>query len=179
MKYLLIFFLLLGCTTTAAYEPERLQRILTVLEDAAEESDWCAPCEFQVMISDVPGLMAQLDRDTQVIMITPDMLRYLKTDSELAFVIAHEIGHILLLESGTMTRFQLELVADSSAVELIGNAGFDAWAGIEVLRRLDELFGGMATQGYPSFAHRIETAEALAIILKGQKSITEVGGEDK
>lgn len=70
-------------------------------------------------------------------------------DSELAFVIAHEMAHSLGADS--------ELDADAKAIEMMSNAGYDVTAAERILARLDRPFR------IPSMKRRIAAVrEAIA-----------------
>jgi predicted Zn-dependent protease len=106
------------------------------------------------------------------------MLEQAQSPSQLAFVLAHEIGHLLLghhahRDSMTPEQFlQHELAADNAALRLIGTAGFDVEDGGQILKRMSE-FGddeGIAYQNiFPGISAR------LAALRPSSQSIKVVG----
>ena len=95
----------------------------------------------------------ELSSKNYTITLTQGLLDEISTSSELAFVLAHEMGHIELehlapvLSSALLTQTQLrriaqvhqdwEIEADGFALKRILDAGYDPRAGIELLSRLE------------------------------------------
>ena len=91
--------------------------------------------------------------------------------AEIAFVLAHEMGHLALHHNGssfTGERAQAqrelanELDADLFAVRLLRGSGMRARAGIELLDRLNHLgteHGVQAQTLFPSISGRIQALE--------------------
>ena len=95
------------------------------------------------------------------IRITTGMIRFASSDDELAFVIAHELGHVALGHtSGGIrgrSRHELELEADRIAVRLLDKAGFSKHAGSRILARMGRSFPRLEAQAHethPSFSNR-------------------------
>ena len=90
------------------------------------------------------------------VIISSGLLQLISSESELAFVLAHEIGHVVYghqnPEHKHMTPhervehfLQLEVEADRYAVKLLQESGYDRYAGLQVLHRLTS-FGRDAEQ---------------------------------
>jgi Zn-dependent protease with chaperone function len=83
--------------------------------------------------------MAELQASTngRRIRITTGMLQFLRTDDELAFVLAHEVSHVLLGHTGAFDESaprSAEAEADRLGIQLVSKAGFDT----EIAARLPE-----------------------------------------
>jgi Zn-dependent protease with chaperone function len=83
-------------------------------------------------------------RSSQVVITLP-LLQEVSDRSELAFVIAHELSHLSLGHTSHGGE-EAELEADSLALKLVRQAGFNPCAGSTVLKRLSE---GRSLPGVP------------------------------
>ena len=97
------------------------------------------------------------------IRITTGMLQFLRNDDELAFVLAHEVSHVLLGHTGAFdepTPRSAEAEADRLGIQLVSKAGFDT----EIAARLPERLA----QAYPRMKGRSSAygspAERAALI---------------
>lgn len=95
--------------------------------------------------------MAELQASTngRRVRITTGMLQFLRNDDELAFVLAHEVSHVLLGHTGAFdepTPRSAEAEADRLGIQLVSKAGFDT----EIAARLPERLA----QSYPSMKGR-------------------------
>jgi len=110
---------------------------------------------------------------TGEITISQGILDLVQSDSELAFVIAHEIGHFLLehhldnFNQGQSYRdYQdREIQADLLAIEMMGAVGLNTKSALTLLDRIAK-FGGCHQgsslgQLYPSIQARVEAIEAF------------------
>lgn len=80
------------------------------------------------------------------IVISAGLLRLIRDPNELAFVVAHELGHLalhghpgkasLLGQENQQSEAQREIDADMYAVALLNSAGFDSRAGAAFIRRI-------------------------------------------
>jgi len=103
------------------------------------------------------------------IVVSSGLLDITDSSSEFAFIIAHELGH-LLSERGNHThalaptqlgmdeRFADELTADAFALRLLSSRGFDTSAGVTVLSKIvaaTRSAGGSPDALFPSIEARI------------------------
>ena len=111
------------------------------------------------------------------IYVTLGMLRFAKTDDELALVVGHEIGHLVVDRNPDADRFsseERERVADYHALTGVHRAGYDITAASEVWLRMGtelKLRGqsphapafspDRGTGSHPSFAERYVRAGKL------------------
>jgi len=98
------------------------------------------------------------------IVLTVGMLALVESQSELAFIIAHEIGHLLLEhhqgkgeQQNDKNSEALELEADLFALKALTSAGLETSAGIDLLLRI-AAFGEKQSLGtlYPTLFKRAE-----------------------
>lgn len=111
------------------------------------------------------------------ITVTTGMLNLVKNDSEFAFLLAHELGHVVLFHHkqekslalmGTSTNPTLlehEMQADQFALSLLHDSGYDPASGALLLTRLSE-FGkekGVAmSEIYPGLLDRVAAVQSLS-----------------
>ena len=102
--------------------------------------------------------------DGQCVVVTTGMIRLARSDDELAFVIAHEMAHNILGHSQVRLpgifgiKFggkKQELAADSLAVRLMTDGGYDAGGGINFLRGARRRLWWNMSLDHPSFGRRI------------------------
>lgn len=103
------------------------------------------------------------------IVVSAGLLELTSSSSEFAFVLAHELGHLLLqrgedvhtfanLQPEVDHRLAAEFAADAYAMRLLKNRGFDSTAGVAVLRRIADTAqsaGASSTALFPSIEARI------------------------
>ncbi len=68
--------------------------------------------------------------------ITTGLLHYLKNDSEVAFVLGHESGHLILHH--TYNNWPHEYAADVIGVKLAVNVGYSKCLSLQALKRLHD-----------------------------------------
>ncbi len=105
------------------------------------------------------------------IILSRPLIASLSNEGQLAFVLAHELGHIVLGHQPSAARSsraseELELEADSFAVGLIALAGYDPRVATGALTKaapLGALFGFGATTkpGYPSLSTRLQQVQQM------------------
>jgi hypothetical protein len=71
------------------------------------------------------------------VIISSSMSQLIDTRGELAFIMAHELGHIILLHHGTPPTFQHEVDADAFAFRAMEIAGHDLCQGISAMIKVD------------------------------------------
>lgn len=102
------------------------------------------------------------------VVISSGLLDLVETPSEFAFVLAHELAHVVLhhadrespKEAGTMIRREIE--ADAYAMKLLRERGFDPGAGLSVLSKLREFGrenGALLEHSYPSLSVRFKVLD--------------------
>lgn len=105
------------------------------------------------------------------IMITEGLLGFIEHPDELAFVLAHELGHLTLhddkavsaLHGHTLNRlYKQELEADAFAMDLLDDADIPARSGVQLLRRIHDFGSTRGTSygtAYPSLTIRLRRLE--------------------
>ena len=131
----------------------------------------------RISIIENPGPIA-LSRPHYSLTLSTGITKVARTRDELAFVIAHEVGHLQLRHpeerslsgqhalSGSQNgaRLEAELLADRFAYVLSSRAGFDPDAGSTVLRRfkvLEEEHRLSEGSLYPGLLERIEQLKGM------------------
>jgi len=114
-------------------------------------------------------------RGEATIVLTTGLLRQIESEDELAFVLAHEIAHLMKHsgQSSEHTLFpqrsklksalELEYEADVFAVQLLKRAGFSPLAGAGILERNGHFgseFGSPLFATHPSLLARLERLRA-------------------
>jgi len=103
------------------------------------------------------------------IVLSSGLIDITASTSELAFVLAHELGHLILgrgdelhtlaaVRTGHDDRLAEEFAADAYAVRLLKERGFDPGAGVDILNKIvesTERRGGAAETLFPSINSRI------------------------
>ena len=89
------------------------------------------------------------------------LLRLIESESELAFIISHEIGHVLLgHHRSALTRLHLaspgakegsylhqEIGADALASDLLSEAGYDTASGVHFMERISKIEASLRKDG--------------------------------
>jgi hypothetical protein len=104
--------------------------------------------------------------DGNHVAVTTGMMRLARSDDELAFVVAHEMAHILLGHSHS-SRAQIfggarrsEIDADQMAVRLMTYAGYQPESGISFLETARRRFWWSFSLDHPGFGSRIRAVTA-------------------
>ena len=110
-------------------------------------------CDVRFVLSRSPEHLAWAKR--REIVLQSGLLTLLKRDDELAFIMAHELAHILLGHTlpgkekelkNQKTRTIMEKQADALGIQLIANAGFDPKASEAAIRSIDLIDSGPITR---------------------------------
>lgn len=97
--------------------------------------------------------------------VSDAMLRFAASDNELAFVISHELSHIILAHSTSSFgrgSAGLEREADHIGLFLMARAGYDSAEGIDLLLRMAEAFPLWDEGGRPSLRARYDALVNVA-----------------
>ena len=144
-------------------ELDKLLRVSFAIQHEAVARSWCSnPCASTTM-SQAPSLSATMTMPGRDMVVTQTMVDYTQSDDELAFIIAHELAHLML---GTQSTRGVELAADALGIELVILAGYDPQGGISLLTRLGSEFEWANVGFYPSFAERVRIIESVMLTLK-------------
>lgn len=142
---------------------------------------WAVPsCRMQVKVVDSPVINAMADGSN--IVVSSGLLGFVQSPDQLAWVLAHEVGHHamehaeksrlhltlnrLLSSMGedrlqTLEQIDLERQADLFAADLTVRAGFDLRAARQFLRRI-QLFDGQGfSQTHPTTQERLAALDRL------------------
>lgn len=108
------------------------------------------------------------------------MLRFVRSDDELAVVLGHELGHLpTAAEHGLLGDGQIdaEREADIRGLFYAHRAGYDIKVGARVFERMAvELSAGLWTaESHPTHAERIVLAERIALLLDGRAGESDPG----
>lgn len=98
----------------------------------------------------------------QRIQVARGFVEFAHNDSELAFVLAHEMAHILKGHRPVVdasVAFAQELEADRLGFQLLMRAGYESAGAIELLRRLQGSSSASGDQMHPSFSARADILE--------------------
>lgn len=86
------------------------------------------------------------------------MVRFVRSDTELAFVVAHELSHIILNHTGAFVGHgsaRLENDADYLGIYLVAGAGYPPYQALGLFSRMAAAFPGLdGMQPYPTTARR-------------------------
>lgn len=113
-------------------------------------------CRYPIEIFDRANVYASTNGST--IRITQGMLTFASNDSELAFVLSHELAHDVLGHAAARRggdRRRMELEADYVGIYITARAGYDIEAASRFMLRLADAFPNMEGGGsYPAPAER-------------------------
>lgn len=116
-----------------------------------------AICDTQVVLASVQEPVSWSTRSK--VKIGEGMVRFVRTDAELALVVAHELSHIILGHTGAFFgrgSAKLEEDADYLGLYLAASAGYQADQALDLFPRLAAAFPGIAdgVQAYPTVGRR-------------------------
>jgi hypothetical protein len=92
----------------------------------------CPPYPLRLVVNPEPGAFAM---DGGII-VTTGLFAIAHGEDELAFVLAHEMGHLMLGHTGAITAEGMESEADLVALELMTGAGYEPAGALTFLLRL-------------------------------------------
>lgn len=126
-------------------------RITVALADVCQcraQGDTQSPnpglCGYPIEVENSARLYASTNGKR--IRLTSGMLRYFESDDELAFVLAHELSHILLGHAGAFSGFSqksAEIEADRLGIRIVSAAHFDTELAAEFPERLAQSYPGL------------------------------------
>jgi beta-barrel assembly-enhancing protease len=102
-------------------------RAVQVIPDEA-----CPPYPLRLVVNPEPGAFAM----NGGIIVTTGLFAIAHGEDELAFVLAHEMGHLMLGHTGAITAEGMESEADLVALELMTGAGYELAGALTFLLRL-------------------------------------------
>lgn len=120
--------------------------------------------------------------DGKHIVLTTAMTKFVRSNDEIAFVIAHEMAHNILGHSHGANKTQgifgilksgfrsVEMDADNYAVRLMSQAGFRPDAGVTFLQHSQRRLWWTFSLSHPSFGRRIQSVRTAISSLKGESS---------
>lgn len=158
----------------------RLNRVLPQL--SAANRDLCPNgCPFTVNLNVADGIGAFSDANAAYVSFP--MMRFLRDDDELAYIVAHEWSHALLKHHGSgAPKYLMETEADCVGTLLAARAGYRLGAGVEPLRRMTystlAAWMGQVPDALPraQYVQRVtEAARGRTITRAGIKSVCGVG----
>ncbi len=134
--------------------------------------DYVPGCYFQprLALGDVEN--ASADRFEREIRVYSGLLRVVDSDDELAFVVAHEIGHAVLGHIGGSAP-KKEADADYFATYLVARAGYDPEGGSRFFRRVASKPGTLVRTTHPSFPERRLAVEQAVREIAARRSASQ------
>lgn len=128
------------------------------------------PPHVTVKVVESDGINAFVDRDG-TIGVPLGMLRFAKSDDELAVVLGHELGHLPTSRGHSLLAWSYhEREADIRGLVYAHRAGYDIREGAKVFERmvteLASWYGYMEAGLHPSHAERMILAERIADLLE-------------
>ena len=171
--------------------PERLadvaSRITLALADVCNcrtawhvESTSLRLCGYAIKIENRPELYASTNGKR--ISLTRGMLRFFAHDDELAFVLAHELSHILLGHAGAFDGLAprvAEVVADRLGIQIVSKANFNTEIAAKFPERLAQFYPSMNSR-YGAYQMPAQRTAMIGSALKedsGPQSFADLPGE--
>ncbi len=171
--------------------PDRLadvaSRITLALPDVCdcrkarhEESTSLRLCGYAIKIENRPELYASTNGKR--ISLTRGMLRFFAHDDELAFVLAHELSHILLGHAGAFDGLAprvAEVEADRLGIQIVSKANFNTEIAAEFPERLAQFYPGMNSR-YGAYQMPAQRTAMIGSALKedfGPRNLADLPGE--
>jgi predicted Zn-dependent protease len=133
------------------------------LDRVANEVEHAARLTYPVELEDKDGVYAHVN--VRHLHVTRGMVAFAADDSELAFVVAHELAHVLLNDFAAYREAEfdhrsLDFAADALGIRLAARADYDPEKGAQLLLRLAEAFPEIASDpAYPTPQERYERLE--------------------
>jgi len=179
----------------------RIQPLTLTIQRGTSRSDvhlWAVPsCRIHIKVVDKPLVNAITNGPD--ILVTSGLLAFLQSPDELAWVLAHEIGHVAYDHNGRtrlqltldqflaanagvqpigIARIEFERQADRFAASLVVKAGFDLRKAREVLERMQKVETASPASGFakthPSSKERIEALDEMIPELERQRALGNV-----
>ncbi len=136
-------------------EPDRLSHVAERLTVTLSDVCGCHPdsqtpsaglrlCGYPIKIENTAELHASTNGHR--IRITSGMLHFFASDDELAFVLAHELSHILLGHAGAfngISHVAAEMEADRLGIRIVSHADFDTEIAAKFPERLAQAYPEM------------------------------------
>lgn len=147
------------------FRQEQEKRLTSVAARLAIQMENLPALTFQV----VDGEEINAYTNNGTIKVTLAMMRFLRSDAELAVIVGHELGHLAWERAGTLlggrSLKDVEREADLQGLICAFKAGYDVRAAAELWSRMAvELSGARARpwRSHPSFAERFIVAQKVA-----------------
>ncbi len=172
-------------------KPDRLadvaSRITLALADVCDcrsaqnvESTSLRLCGYAIKIENRPELYASTNGKR--ISLTRGMLRFFAHDDELAFVLAHELSHILLGHAGAFDGISprlAEVEADRLGIQIVSKANFNTEIAAEFPERLAQFYPSMNSR-YGAYQMPAQRTAMIGSALRedsGPQSLADLSGE--
>jgi predicted Zn-dependent protease len=102
-----------------------------------------AAIQLELFVLDLPQTQADVVAG-RLLRLRVGLLRALRSEAELVFVLAHELAHVALGHTaqqlaGSLDARDAEIAADAAAQTTLRRLGLNAHAGVELLQRLQQL----------------------------------------
>jgi predicted Zn-dependent protease len=152
----ILFFLLLAGCANQSIQPSKNNHPLTTISQLISQHGQVQSYEIQSKIDSITQKLKQCTKDFKVIVLNTETInayaadesiviislplyKIANNDDELAFIIAHELAHLILhskippSDIDPNQRQKIESEADQLAVSIMTKSGFDSNNGIQVL----------------------------------------------
>ena len=145
-----------------------------------EESTSLRLCGYAIKIENRPELYASTNGKR--ISLTRGMLRFFAHDDEFAFVLAHELSHILLGHAGAFDGLAprvAEVEADRLGIQIVSKANFNTEIAAKFPERLAQFYPSMNSR-YGAYQMPAQRTAMIGSALKedsGPQSFADLPGE--
>lgn len=139
-------------------------------------------CSAYVALVDNPGTYAYAYAYHQMAYIESGLLDLLNDDDELAFIVAHEIAHVILKHFGPdkendfsnkELRALNEKEADEMSIQLMINAGYDPSGAYTAIRKVDRSNRGSITRLLGLYGVYMPTEERVEFLKARAENVSE------
>jgi hypothetical protein len=141
-----------------------------------------AICDTPVVLAGTPEVVSWSTRSK--VKVGEGMIRFVRTDTELALVVAHELSHIVLRHTGAFFgrgSAKLEKDADYLGLYLVAKAGYEPDQALGLFPRMAAAFPGMdGLQAYPTIGRRCAAlAQTIEEIARKQRAGLDLVPDEK
>jgi hypothetical protein len=157
------------------------ERIAIKVRRAAEEHtlELTAEPTCDIRINVIPSEKSNASAGGNTMSFDSGISRLLSEDGELAFVVAHEMAHVILKhvpdKSALLSRAQMELEADDLGMKLFLAAGYDPKYAVSAIRKLDAANRGPITRMLGVYGQYLPTESRVELL----NSLVKKAGEAK
>ncbi len=144
----------------SGYAVDYLEALMSALLRSAVSSSRAQKVRVHLIRED--KIVAQTFPSADIV-ISTGLILGLQSEAELAFVLGHELGHLILShfdKEGAKNRQQIELEADSYGLNILVAAGYIPHASLRAIQSVYSRITDRNHKGYPELAKRIDELSA-------------------